>query len=187
MIYISKGMEVKGSTKSLVKIHSFTGMYELNGQKAMLWKRGRQDFATVYTIEEERALFELKKEHLVEFTESQDMRTRYFLLFRCILYVPKKSRIGFLTNTYDRRIFYWLKKAGYRLDIGELIYLMEHKVQPSKLLLGEEQGGRLYRTIHVRQLEIGRDFELRMSVARCREEVVDSVIRLVQQRKIYLI
>ncbi len=187
MIYISQGMELKGSTENLVKVHSFRGRYELNGKKAMLWKRGRKGFATIYTIEEERALLELEKEHLVEFTESRDMRARYFLLMRCMLYVPPKQRIGLSMNAYDRRIFYWLKKAGYRLDVGELIYLTEHKIQPSKLLLGEEQGVRLYQTIHVRQLEIGRDFEMRMSVARCREEVVESVIRLVQQRKIYLI
>ncbi len=186
MIYISKGMELKGSKENQVKIYSFRGRYELSGEKALLWKRGRQDFATVCTIEE-RALFELEKEHLVEFTESRDLRTRYFLLMRCILYVPKKRRIDLFMNAYDRRIFYWLKKSGYRLDIGELIYLMEHKVQPDKLLLGKEQAGRLYRKIHVRQLEFGRDFERRMSVARCREAVVESVIRLVKQRKIYLI
>ncbi len=187
MIYISKGMELKDSKENQVKIHSFRGRYELSGKKSLLWERGRQDFATIYTIEEERVLFELEKEHLVEFTESQDMRARYFLLMRCMLYVPKKRRIGLFMNAYDRRIFYWLKKAGYRLNIGELIYLMEHKVQPDKLLLGKEQAGRLYRKIHVRQLEFGRDFERRMSVARCREAVVESVIRLVKQRKIYLI
>ncbi len=187
MIYISKGMERKGSTKNRLKIHSFRGRYELSGEKAMLWKRGRQDFTTVYTREEERVLFELEKEHLVEFTESRDMRARYFLLTRCILYVPKKRRIGLFMNAYDRHIFYWLKKAGYRLDIGELIYLMEHKVKPDKLLLGTEQAGRLYRKIHIRQLEFGRDFERRMSVARCREEVVDSILRLIKKKKIYLI
>ncbi len=187
MIYISKGMELKGSTDTLVKIHSFRGRYELNGKEAMLWKRGSQGFAVVYTIEEEQTLFELEKEGLVEVAESQDMRTRYFLLMRCILYIPKKRRMGLPMNAYDKRIFYWLKKAGYRLNIGELIYLTEYKVQPNKLLLGKEQGGRLYQTIHIKRLEFGRDFELRTSIARCREEVVESVMRLVQRRKIYLI
>lgn len=187
MVYISKGMELKGSNEKRVRLHYFGGRYELNGEKAALWRRGRRNFATAHTRSEEQAVLELKKEGLVELAATPNARERYFLLTRCLLCVPKKRLFLFPLNAHDKRVLLWLRKAGFRLGLAELIYLMEHKVEPTKELLDRTNGAALFRRIHASYIVIGRHLEQKMSVAVCRDDVVETIVRLVRKKRIYLI
>ena len=187
MTYISKGWEVKGSKEKRVIVLYCGGRYELNGEMASVWRRGRRHFARIYSNKEEEILRALCLQGLVETTPRTSRRDRYLLLTNCLLCIPQKASKIPILNPLDRKILLWLKRAAFRLSVAELVYLTEMKIHPIKSLLGESNRMTLSRRIHSSAMTSGKYLEQKMSVAVSRDLVVESIVRLVRKRKLYLI
>lgn len=188
MTYISKGFELNGSNNRYVKIHYYGGRYELKGIYASLWRRGIQGIASAVSMKEENIIYELEKQGLVKVAASANGREWYFLLSRCLICLPKRCARLIILNSYERRVLTWLRKSGFRLNISELIYLIENNIQPSRSLLGEKNGRALSRRIYQNDhIQIGNSFERKMSVVLSRDSVVNAVIQLIRKKQIYII
>ena len=187
MTYISKGWEVKGSKERRVIVLYCGGRYELNGEMASVWRRGRRHFASVYSYKEEKILRALCSQGLVEVSQYSSRRDRFLLLTNCLLCIPKRASKIPVLNPLDRKILLWLKRAAFRLSVAELIYLTEMKIHPIKSLLGESNRMTLSKRIYSSVVTSGKYLEQKMSVAFSRDLVVDSIVRLIRKRKLYLI
>ena len=187
MIYISKGVEVKNLFRKGVIVLYCGGRYAMNDKMALLWRRGKGRFAHVYSLEEKELLEELKNKGLVECSVHTSKYGRFYLLTNCLIGVSNNRNAFFELNRMDRRILLWMRRSAFRLNISELIYLTEMKIVPTKSLLGENNRIELMCRIHNGTMNSGKYLEQKALIARCRDEVVESVARLIRKGKLYLI
>ena len=82
----------------------------------------------------------------------------------------------------EKEILIWLKNAGIHLSVAELIYLIEHKVEPSDDLLYEENRQALVEKIYTTENIANNILENQMLEAQCRDNVVNSLISLLKKR-----
>ena len=80
----------------------------------------------------------------------------------------------------------WLKKAGIRLSMAELVCLREHPERFPAVMFGEENRKELILSIYKGTGIEDNLLEHQMEQAGCRDAVVESVIGLLRKRKIVL-
>lgn len=186
MIYLSKGMVQKESTEERLDISRGGQHFLLTGMEAALWLNGRFSFSAVQSPVEERALQHLVRMGLAE-SEEDSMTGRYRILSRCVCCPAKTKKITLPLTQKEKVAWTWLCKAGLRLSTAELIYLLEHQIQPEEKLLYEENRQALVETIYTQDTIADNILENQMETAACRDEVVQVLLQLLKKKRILIL
>ena len=183
MIYISKGCVLDPSTEELLFIRRCGTDFQLTGFEAALWLNGRSGFSeTAPSFATEH----LRRMGLIECEDEDTPLSRYRILTRCICCPSDKP--GLLPLSWQKaRLMEWLRKAGLRLTVAELVYLTEHRITPSERLLGVENRQRLVSLIYTKNRIQDNILENQMEQARCRDFVVESLLGLLRRKQLVLI
>lgn len=175
MLYLSKGIK-SGQSGDKISIALGGRTIELNETESRLWEKGEFNFAVTDT------LLSLEERGLVECEAENSPVSRYFILTRCIFCVSDAKVVKINLLKLEKEILIWLKNAGIHLSVAELIYLIEHKVEPSDDLLYEENRQALVEKIYTTENIADNILENQMLEAKCRDEVVNTLISLLKKR-----
>lgn len=187
MIYISKGVVKNGSVKEGLAISHCGRTIQLTGTEAALWLNGRFSFAILKQSSQKQALLQLERMGLAEWETEDSSAARYRLLTRCICCPAKASAWQPFAGREERAMVTWLRYAGLRLTVAELVYLAEHRIEPKPELLGQENRQALVETIYTQETIEDNLLEHQMEEADCRDEVVNTLIALLRKKKIVLL
>lgn len=87
----------------------------------------------------------------------------------------------------DATIIYWLKYAGIRLTVAELVYLFENKVKPTQDLLYTDNRQRLIERIYTKDTIADNLLEIQMESAGCRDDIIKGLMRLLKKKQILVL
>lgn len=187
MIYISKGIAGRDSTAELVHVLRGSQDIYLSNKEAELWLRGRFAFAVSKTSEEDFILQHLIRMGLAEAETEECRDSQYWILMRCICCPAKAARKTLGLSGEEKAILFWLINAGIRLSTAELIYLMEHHIEPISGLLHKENRQALIETLYTSDTIADNILENHMTAAECRDNVIHSLLSLLNKRKILML
>lgn len=186
MKYISLGAVVAPSTEHILKVSRYGMEFTLTGDLAKLWLDGRFGFAFSENPIEHKAVDQLKRMGLIVPTNPYGAG-EYRALTQCVL-VPvdrKNPYIGLSGEEKD--VLVWLREAGLRLTIAELIYLLDRGVNPTLGYLGNENRQRLVELIYTRDTIFDNLLENRMELCKSNAATVKIVLALLRKKRIILI
>lgn len=187
MIYLSKGMVRKDSTEDRLNINRGGQSFLLTGTEAALWLNGRLAFSVTRSPAEDRFLQHLIRMGLAEAEADEDNTAKYRILSRCVCCPARVKKMVFPLAGKEKEVWIWLEKAGLRLSTAELIYLMDHQIQPEERLLYEENRQTLVETIYTRNTIADNILENQMEAASCRDEVVQVLLQLLKKKRILVL
>lgn len=187
MIYISKGIVRTGSTENILTVERGGRCFELTGAQAKLWLDGRYEFNYANKPDMLRELHTLSKMGLVEYEMDGDALSKYRILSRCVCCAAVTPILSSRVYRLDRVVLEWIRSAGLRLSLAELIYLQENGIAPAPALLGVENRQALVEAIYTQCNIANNLLEGQMEKAACRDEVVQSVLNLLKKRKILIL
>ncbi len=185
MIYISKGTCKRNFKRGLIVTRCGKSVH-LSGLRAELWKRGQHSFATIAAKDEELALQDLTRLGLVESEKLDTPIARYWLLTYCTLCPVRSFAISRLTPE-EKTVLRWLRKAGLRITVAELVYLLSEGIQPTRNLLRAKNRQALVEKIYTPWNIADNLLEQQMASAPCRDLVVETVLGLLKKKRIVLI
>ena len=87
----------------------------------------------------------------------------------------------------DVQILNWLKYAGVRLSVAELVYLFEHKIEASQEILYTDNRQRLIERIYTKDTISDNILEIQMEYAECRDEVITGLMRLLRKKQLIVL
>ena len=111
----------------------------------------------------------------------------YRAMTQCVLVPAKTGKLRMPLNPLESQTLQWLREAGLRLTMAELVCLREHGIAPSAVLLGEENRQALTETIYTQETIFDNVLEAQMERASCREEMVRAVLGLLKKKRIVLL
>ncbi len=185
MIYISKGTG-KRNVKGELIVTRCGKAVNLSGLRSDLWRRGQSGFAATNTKDKELALQDLTRLGLVEFEKLDTPTARYWLLTYCTLRPVRSFTLSRLT-TEERIVLRWLKKAGLRITIAELVYLVSEGIRPTRDLLRAKNRQALVEKIYTPWNISDNLLEQQMESDPSRDLVVETVLGLLKKKRIVLI
>ncbi len=188
MKYIAKGIVAEDSTEHILKIRRGGYEFQLTGNRARLWINGRfgvadADGTNPWYVKE---LLHLKRVGLAE-PVGEEPEGVYRALTQCVLVPSKTGRLRLPLNALESQTLQWLREAGLRLTMAELVFLREHDIQPEPQLLGEENRQALTEAIYTQDTIFDNVLEAQMEHASCREEMVRAVLGLLKEKRIVLL
>lgn len=188
MNYISKGLVVEGSTEHILKIRRGGYEFQLTGDRARLWINGRFGVADADGTNPRyvKELLHLKRVGLTE-PVGEEPEDVYRALTQCVLVPAKTGRLRVPLNALESQTLQWLRQAGLRLTMAELVCLQEHGIKPEPQLLGEENRQALTEAIYTQENIFDNVLEAQMEHASCREEMVRAVLGLLKKKRIVLL
>ena len=181
MIYLSKGIVQKGSTEQLLFVLYGGQKFELTGNAAATWLNGRFNFAEALGRNETSVTY-LQKLGLVETETDNDELSRYRIASRCI-FCPADTAKTSVLRAMDKEILQWLKNAGVRLTVAELVYLIENGIKP----LYTDNRQKLIERIYTVDTIADNLLENQMETAKCRDAVVQSLMRLLKKKLVLVL
>jgi len=186
MSYLSKGLLLRRSGETLTISHC-GAEYELKGERASVWEKGRRGLNEPMGVSQYVALTELSKQGLIEMNSDTEAISFYRLLINCVI-CPGKAKVATVFwNPMERRLWHWLTKAGLRLTIAELVFLAEKDIKPTIGLLGEQNRQALTETIYTIETIPDGILESRMEQSPARDNTVNAVLSLLRKNKVFLI
>lgn len=186
MKYISTGAVMTKGTEHIFEVCKGNHKFTLAGELATVWLSGRFAFTDAKSASEIRNLEHLCRMDLAVKAEDCDA-TQYRVLTHCTL-VPAACRYPYLgLSALEKTVLRWLREAGLRLTIAELIYLNEHNILPNPALLGGDNTQSLVETIYTRENILDNILESQMEHAVSRDEIVNAVLRLLKKKRIVLL
>ena len=84
-------------------------------------------------------------------------------------------------NAEEKNILVWLREAGLRLTMAELIYLRERIIPPTLDLLGTENSQRLVERIYNIENIFDNLLEDQMELSKLRKETVSLILELLRK------
>lgn len=188
MLYLSKGVVYKGSTKDELHIARGNNVYVLEDSEAEIWLEGRFKMIVLPdTKDYEDIIFSLSSKGLGEYEYRCDAIDQFRLLTRCICYPAKAKPIRKPLNRDEKTVLHWLSDAGIRLTTAELTYLLENKISPTPALMHEENRQALVETIYTKNNIYDNILENQMENAKCRNEVVSLLLMLLRKKRIVML
>lgn len=186
MKYISTGAVMAKGTEHVFEVCKGNHKFTLARELAAVWLSGRLAFSDAKSASEIRNLEHLCRMSLAVKAEDADA-AKYRALTRCTL-APADCRYPYLgLSALEKTKLKWLREAGLRLTIAELIYLNEHGILPTPALLGSEHTQELVETIYTRETILDNILESQMESAASRDDVVNAVLRLLKKKRIILL
>ena len=179
MIYLSKGIVQKGSTEQLLFVLYGGQKFELTGNAATAWLNGRFSFAEALGRNEPPVAY-------VETETDNDELSRYRIASRCI-FCPADTTESVVLRAMDKEILQWLKNAGVRLTVAELVYLIENGIKPTQDLLHTDNRQRLIERIYTVDTIADNLLETQMETAKCRDAVVQGLLRLLKKKLVLVL
>ena len=182
MLYISKGISREvGGGKIIVNWRGKE--FELKGEEARLWRHGCFDSS----LASAGALETLMNLGLVETAEEDTPLCLYRMLTNCIICSAPMRLLRWPTRLLEWRLLRWIRRAGLRLSLAELVFLLEEGVRFVPELLGEDNRQTLVESIYNTETIADGILECRMEQAFSRDYVVTAVLGLLRKRRIFLI
>lgn len=186
MKYISTGAVVTKGTEHVFEVCKGNHKFTLAGELAAVWLSGRFTFTDATSASEICNLEHLCKMDLAVKAEEADA-AQYRALTHCTL-VPATCRYPYLgLSALEKTALRWLRDAGLRLTIAELIYLNEHSILPIPTLLGNAHTQELVETIYTSENIFDNILESQMENAVSRDAVVNAILRLLKKKRIVLL
>ena len=187
MLYISKGIVRKDSTEQLLFVARGGQRYQLTGPAAAVWLNGRFGFANSRSNTEEQALNYLKRLELVETEDTDEAQNRYRILTRCVCCPAAFTKPERPMAAKEKEILSWLRNAGIRLTVAELVFLQEHGIAPEGKYLYSENRQTLIEAIYTKDTIADNLLEHQMETTGCRDEVVRTLMKLLNKKKILIL
>lgn len=178
MLYISKGI-VQTKHADQVYINHGGKIFRLTGAIAHLWIKGHKKPNNTKCEGLLQALISL------DLAESAD--ELYWLLTRCIICPAKVKLRDIFLNRQDRHILFWIRNAGMRLTVSELIWLMENNIPHLPMLCGVQNRQALTETIYNEITIMDEALDYEMSTATAKQTTVDTILRLLEKGKLVLL
>lgn len=187
MIYISKGVVQKNSTEQNIRILRGGQVFQLTGVEAQVWLDGRLEFAIADAPARNRAVEHLSRMGLAEYEQEDSPVARYRILTRSVCCAAVTHRLSLPVRHNEKEILKWLRNAGLRLSTAELVFLQEHQIKPVPQLLYAQNRQALTEAIYMRT-NIGDNLlECQMEHAKCRDDVVRTLMSLLRKKKILIL
>ena len=184
--YISIGAVTTPSTEQIVYVSHYGYDYTLTGDLAYMWLNGRFGFDTARTPLEEKALNQLRQMGLVSLTENvPEGEYRTLTQIRMVQTATQKPYVGL--STKERTVLRWIRETGLVLSMAELVYLMEHNIDLDPKYLGAEGVQALVERIYTKDTIFDNTLENLMEHAKCRDQIVKIVLKLLRRRRIVLL
>lgn len=187
MIYLSKGVAGGGQRKDMVQVIRGEENFFLSGKKSEVWQAGRYQITSAANAGDRHVVQYLVMKGLAESEKKDNSEARYWVLTRCVCCAAEGAEDCSDLTTEEKEILLWLKHAGLRLTVAELIFLFEYRVKPESGLLGEENTQALVDIIYTPQTIGGHILEEQMLTASSRERVVDALLALLKKKKILML
>ncbi len=187
VIYLSKGVAGGSQAKDTVQVIRGGESFFLSGKEAEVWQAGRFQIASAASAGEKRAVQYLVKRGLAESEKRDGHEGKYWILTRCVCCAAEGTEDCFSLTTEEKEILFWLKCAGIRLTVAELVFLSAHQVKPEPKLLGEENSQALVDVIYTPETIGGQILEEQMASADSKERIVDSLLALLQKKMILIL
>ena len=185
MYYLSKGVFIH-QVETLIQVSHRGTVHSLIGESSSLWLSGQRGPRLV--VKRTKCFDALVELGLVETTEETAELARYRLLTNCIICPIKPYDRSCKPKTaQDQAVLKWIRHAGLRLTVAELIYLAEKQVRPKTSILGKRNRQVLVETIYTTGNIADMVLETQMEHAQCRDHVVNAIYRLLNDNFIYLI
>lgn len=186
MKYISLGAVVDPSTEHILKVSHCGFEYTLTGEQAKLWLDGRFAFANSENPIEHKVVNHLSHMGLVMITNPYGAG-EYRALTKCHI-VPTEQKNPYIgLNPDEKELLIWLREAGLRLTMAELIFLQDRKVKPSLELLGQENRQKLVNQIYTRDNIFDNLLENQMELSKANDGTVRLVLALLKKKRIILL
>ena len=187
MLYISKGIVCPESVAGNLFLERGNQKFQLQGREASLWLRGRFGFNVAESEAEEQAVLCLGDKGLSEMEEESGPVYKYRLLTRCVCCPVKQNyRMSSRLSGLERQLDTWMRKAGIRLSVAELVFLVEHQVSDQDLLY-EKNRQKLVETIYTDETIQDNVLEHQMEQAEHRDEVVEALVLLLKKKKMLIV
>lgn len=188
MKYISKGIVMEGSTEHILRLTRCGYDFQLTGEQAALWLNGRFGFTEVddgnpILI---KAAVQLRHQELIE-TVEDEAAGEYRVLTRCVIVPAKPKGILAPLSQKEKTFLKWIREAGLRLSMAELVFIEEHEMIPESRWLGEENRQELTEAIYTRETIFDNILEVQMEYAGKRDKVVALVLALLRKKRILLL
>ena len=188
MLYLSKGMVQPESSTGNLLLERGWKRFRLQGMEAAVWLKGRFGFMVTESGAEEQAVLHLAGKGLAETEEETSPVSRYRILTRCVCCpAEQKGHRSSRLDRQERQIYTWMQKAGIRLSVAELIFLMEHGVTAESGMLGAGNRQKLVEAIYTKDSIQDNLLEQQMEKAGCRDEVVGILMNLLEKKKILIV
>lgn len=188
MLYLSKGVVCKDTTKEELRIARGNNVYVLKDLEAEIWLKGRFKMIILPDSEDyEEVILSLSSKGLCEYEYRSEAIDRFRLLTRCICCPAKAKPIRKPLSKAEKNVMDWLSGAGIRLTTAELTYLLENKISPTPALLYEENRQALVETIYTKNNIYDNILENQMESAKCRNEIVTLLLVLLQKKRIVML
>ena len=186
MLYISKGMIYKISSITEAYVSRCGGEYVLNGSQTALWLAGRFHVAYAENTEQQSVLRQLDSMGLAEVTVPDDA-AYYRLLTNCVICPVNPSVFRFPLNKDEKLIWKWVKTAGFKLTVSELVYLCEQNITPRPAFFGKDNRHILIHAIYTRETIFNRILAAKMEESPARNRTVSAILGLLRKKRIILI
>ena len=157
----------------------------MNGKKAQIWLIARRGFIPTEKGDI-RLVSELCVEGLMLETDMPNSYGIYFLLSGHVLGVRRRTRLRFPLHGIEKEILRWFQNGKRSLRLEEVIFLIEHKVNPLDYE-HDEFGVALSERINPSRIQVGDRLKYEMLAAKRRDDVVDAVLRLFVKNRVYLV
>ncbi len=182
MIYLSKGVLCKSN--GLENLHITRGNETINitDMDAQVWLNGRFGFSDTESVEQENSVLHLASLGLMEYEQEDTPVNRYRILTRGVCCIAKSKGIPQFICKAERNVMRWIRYAGIRLSTAELVYLVENNITPTDDLLYEYNRQALVEKIYTTDTIFDNLLENIMEKAKCRDNVVSTIMKLIHKR-----
>lgn len=187
MLYLSKGIVIKGSTEHILHISRCGVEFALTGDKAALWLSGRFSYGETSDIQQHTHIMQLCRMGLVEATDGVGLLSVFRLLANCVICPAKPKPIHRPLNADERNLLEWICKAGIRLTISELTLLNERGITPEPSLLGETNRQKLTETLYDADTCYDGTLDALMEASSARDKTVCIIMKLLRKKRIIIL
>ncbi len=187
MIYLSKGVLCKSNGKNDLYITRGSETINITDMDAQVWLNGRFGFSDTESAEQENSVLHLSSIGLMEYEQEDNNVNRYRILTRGVCCAAKVKEIWQFASRSERTIMRWINYAGIRLSTAELVYLTENNIYPDDSLLRERNRQTLVERIYTTDTIFDNILENIMEKAKCRDDVVCTIMKLVAERRIIIL
>ena len=188
MIYLSKGVVCKGSAEDKLHIAHGNAVLKLDSTESEIWQNGRFEISEIPETDKYKNVFRsLYNKGLLEYEHGDDDVLRYRLLSKCICCPARTKGLQKPISKNEKYLLKWLAGAGLRLSTAELIYLVENEIKPVSSLLSSENRQSLVETIYTKDNIYDNILETQMEKAKCRDDVVKTLLSLLKKKRIVVL
>ena len=184
-MFLSKGKLIKKHSRNNIIIQKQGGRYALKDKKARTWLYAR---GICYEPKDEDDLMivsQLCEEGVMVEMDKPNARGLYSVLTsHCICVNTQRNRL-FSLHGLERQIMQWFQGNGRRLRMEELVYLIENDISPKEYIT-DEFGVALSERIYRTRIQVDNTLRRDMSYAKCRDDVMNAVLRLFEKNRLYL-